>query len=321
MLGNLDSPLPHVMLTALDVPSNTTTIKFLKDLLRGIRHQPGTAEVTIALGSSWFDKTEPAVPRPAGLTPMPTFIGDVLDPALIHGDLLMHVAGRTLTTTQQVTADLLTATRRNGIRWQKRGHRPENRTQDGRSLTRNLFGFVEGHSNPPLPDHATAEEVALIGPGTTEPNWTIGGTYLALRIIQFAQEFWDAEPLNVQQQVIGRRRDGGWLDGTAPTRQPSFISDPAGHITPLNSHVRRANPRTPGTETPRLVRRGYSYDDGPDAQGHARTGLLFIALQADIERGFAGVQRRLAGQDLDHYALAVGGGYFFAPDFRRGFPW
>jgi deferrochelatase/peroxidase EfeB len=69
-----------------------------------------------------------------------------------------------------------------------------------------------------------------------------------------------------------------------------------------------------------LVRRGYPYRDAPDPAGAARDGLLCVELQADLERGFAGVQRRLAGQALDHYTLTIGGGYFFVPDLSRGSP-
>jgi hypothetical protein len=56
-----------------------------------------------------------------------------------------------------------------------------------------------------------------------------------------------------------------------------------------------------------LVRRGYSYGSGDDQ------GLLFMAYQRDLAAGFAGVQRRLAGEKLARYVLPVGGGYFFVP--------
>jgi deferrochelatase/peroxidase EfeB len=58
---------------------------------------------------------------------------------------------------------------------------------------------------------------------------------------------------------------------------------------------------------PELLRRGYSYRAGHEE------GLLFVAFQRDLDRGFAGVQRRLAGEPLGRYTLAVGGGYFFLP--------
>jgi deferrochelatase/peroxidase EfeB len=138
-----------------------------------------------------------------------------------------------------------------------------------------------------------------------------------VRTIRFAQEFWDVTAKEEQARIIGRRPDGRWLDGTDAEHPPAFSADPGGAITPLDAHVRRANPRTPGMPPPRMVRRGYSYQDGPDAQGLARNGLVFIALQADLAQGFAAVQQRLAGQALDRFAITDGGGYFFVPDFSR----
>ncbi len=38
-----------------------------------------------------------------------------------------------------------------------------------------------------------------------------------------------------------------------------------------------------------------------------------MAYQRDLEDGFAGVQRRLAGEELSRYTLTVGGGYYFVP--------
>jgi len=61
--------------------------------------------------------------------------------------------------------------------------------------------------------------------------------------------------------------------------------------------------------------------DGPD---QVDTGLLFIAYQQDLERGFTTVQRRLNGERLEEFIKPVGGGFFFtlpgatAPDGYLG---
>lgn len=187
-----------------------------------------------------------------------------------------------------------------------RGFRPENRVEGGRGLTRNLFGFSEGFANP---DNGRADSVVRV----VEPGWGTGGSYQVVRIIRVAASLWDADPINVQEQVIGRRRDGRWLDGSPAFGEPRFGADPAGAVTPLDAHVRRANPRQAGAEPPPLVRRGYSFDRGRDAYGQRDEGLLFSCFQADLADGFEAVQHRLAGEALSHYTLTVGGGYFFVP--------
>ncbi|MFD1538359.1 Dyp-type peroxidase [Nonomuraea guangzhouensis] len=138
----------------------------------------------------------------------------------------------------------------------------------------------------------------------------MGGSYQVVRIIRFATRLWDLEPVPVQERVMGRRRDGTWLDGTHPTGRPGFDADPEGRITPLDAHTRRANPGSSGVAAPRMLRRGYSYHDGPEDQG-----MLFVASRVILSRG---VQRRLAGQTLDRYTLTVGGGCYFLPDLSHG---
>jgi deferrochelatase/peroxidase EfeB len=166
-------------------------------------------------------------------------------------------------------------------RWPGRraGRRADNRLAEGRSLTRNAFGFTEGFGNPDGRQTSAADAVALIPSGRGEPEWAVGGSYLALRVIRLAMALWNADSVAEQERIIGRRRDGSWLDGHAP----------------------------------RLVRRSWSYQAGAAEGGRPDEGLLFMAYQGDLETGFLSVQRRLAGQALDRYLLTVGGGYFWVP--------
>jgi Dyp-type peroxidase family len=148
----------------------------------------------------------------------------------------------------------------------------------------------------------------------------VGGTYLVVRIVRLSREIWDGEPRHLQERIIGRRADGRWLDGTSAAGEPDFTKDPDGATTPLDSHVRLANPRTPGSE-PRLVRRSWNYRAQPTGTGMPDEGVLFMCYQADIEAGFATVQRRLAGQAMNPYVLTVGGGYYVVPPADRPGPW
>ncbi|MFI6798714.1 Dyp-type peroxidase [Streptosporangium canum] len=308
-------PAPHIVMAALDVPPGQEAVRAFAALAHLARDSGGGTQATIALGASWFDKAGLAGARPTALTSMPPFPGDVLDDGLVHGDLLLQVSAATAERAHQVSTSWRRTAPSARVRWEKRGFRPDSRLSDGRALARNLFGFVEGHGNPSFRSGPPPAEVVRVAPGSGEPRWAVGGSYQVVRVIRFATRLWDAEPVHVQEEVMGRRRDGTWLDGTAPTGRPAFDADPDGKLTPLDSHTRRANPGTPGVPAPRMLRRGYNYHEGPDSQG-----MLFVAFQNDLERGFAGVQRRLAGHPLDRYTLTVGGGYYFVPDISCGDP-
>ncbi|SCK54095.1 Tat-translocated enzyme [Streptomyces sp. ScaeMP-e48] len=189
-------------------------------------------------------------------------------------------------------------------RWRIGGFRKENRTQGGKWLARNPFHFTEGFGNPD-----TGREVvdrAVVVPGQGEPVWAEGGSYQVIRIVRFATDLWDRDSVDEQERIIGRRREGRWLDGTPGEEQPNFAADPHGKATPLDSHVRLAAPdrRNP----PPMVRRSYSYD-----RGDGDSGLIFSCFQRDLVQGFETVQRRLEGESLAQYVLTTGGGYFFVP--------
>jgi Dyp-type peroxidase family len=178
--------------------------------------------------------------------------------------------------------------------------RPEIRTEHGRGLSLNPFHFTERYANPATQTGTT--ERAILTADQGEPAWAVGGSYQITRITQLAAAFWNRDTVPAQERIVGRRRDGRWLDGTPSTEQPAFTTDPQGKTTPLDAHVRKATPdrRNPSP----LVRHGYNYHRTTDDQG-----LILSCFQHDLAKGFEAVQHRLQGEAMAKYTLTTGGGF------------
>jgi deferrochelatase/peroxidase EfeB len=285
----------------------------LSGLLRLISTQVAAAalgEILVSVGASLFDGRYGLGPRrPAALTIMPSFPNDALDLAWCHGDLLLQVCAPDSAAAQ---ASLTAIERASGTglvpRWRMPAFRQENTiAANGRPTTRNLLGFQEGMGNPDVRDAASMAQLVWVAPGGSEPRWAAGGSYQVIRLVRFATQLWDREPLSTQEAVFGRRRsDGVPLGRDIEPADFTYADDPTGRFVALDAHIRRANPRTPETAGSRILRRGYSYRTGTDE------GLVFVCFQRDLGKGFETVQRRLTGEALDKYILPYGGGYFFA---------
>lgn len=119
--------------------------------------------------------------------------------------------------------------------------------------------------------------------------------------------------------AIGAKLVGRWNDGSSLVRYAAapptdekraldndftYAEDPNAIACPFGAHMRRANPRDsryPGsadeiaaTNRHRVMRVGRAYEkssDGPQAPVRDERGLLFMCLNADIERQFEFVQR------------------------------
>jgi len=173
----------------------------------------------------------------------------------------------------------------------------------------------------------------------------------------------------VAAKMVGRWKDGAPLV-LAPLRPPPTYNpfpknekflfgrdDPQGLACPFGAHIRRANPRDQFdaddrtqmkiTNRHRIIRRGRAYVDGTDS-GAAPQGLLFMCLNADIERQFEFLQQTWIGSTsfgplgneadpltalnrtggtytiptltgpkqisgMPSFVTVIGGGYFFLP--------
>ena len=174
-------------------------------------------------------------------------------------------------------------------------------------------------------DNAGEEARVLALPG--DPDFGVNGTYLVARqIAQHADRFWDyveeaGPPLGLSgkdfaARIVGRTLDGDVLAPGGTTRSLAmgnefgFAGDADGQGCPLGAHIRRGNPRDMLGNDPagswdlvnrhRILRRGRAFGKrswksycGPEPPPNRfnEPGLMFVVLNADIERQFEFVQQ------------------------------
>jgi Dyp-type peroxidase family len=115
----------------------------------------------------------------------------------------------------------------------------------------------------------------------------------------------------IAAKMVGRQRDGTPLvaSPTGPDDDSFGFAGVDGKLCPLGAHIRRANPRDDdrttleSTKRHRILRRGRPYGvdaDGLPTEPDGRRGLLFAALNADLERQFEFIQHNwLNNQTFD----------------------
>lgn len=272
--------------------------------------------VVVGVGASLFDERFGLADRkPKELVTMPFLANDRLDPKLSHGDLSIIIEAGHNDSVIFALRQLMRRTRSHLVlRWIVDGYaRGIGAGKVSEAATpRNLLGFKDGTANLDVDDDALMDRHVWVGRDDGEPEWAVGGSYQAIRIIRMFVEFWDRTQLVEQEALIGRSKvSGAPLGLTGEFTDPDYADDPDGKRIPLNAHIRLANPRTPETDENLILRRGFNYSRGFDGAGRLDQGLAFIAYQRSLERGFLAVQDRLKGEPLEEYILPVGGGFFF----------
>lgn len=282
---------------------------------------PDGLTITVALGASVFDgRFGLAAQRPRHLSHMEAFPNDALDAAWCDGDLILQCCANSRETVIHAVRDIIKHTPdKLAARWKMDGFLPASAVRSATTPI-NLFGFKDGTGNPSTSDPALMDQMVWVGAKDQEPAWAAGGSYLALRLIRFTLEQWDRTPLGEQQADFGRHKaSGAPLGKHAEFDDPGFAHDPHGKQVPLDSHMRRAEPRKHGRHDAKLLRRSYSYSLGLTKSGQLDMGLVFICYQSNLQTGFIDTQRRLNGEPLEEYIKPFGGGYYFAlPGVEQG---
>jgi deferrochelatase/peroxidase EfeB len=282
----------------------------------GEKPPPDNLSVVVGVGASLFDdRFGLADRRPKELVTMPFLANDRLDPKLSHGDLSIILEAGHSDTVQFALRQLMRRTRSDLVlRWMVDGYARgigAGPASDA-ATPRNLLGFKDGTANLDVDDDTVMDRHVWVGPDDGEPDWAVGGSYQAVRIIRMFVEFWDRTQLAEQEGIIGRRKVSGAPMGmTDEFADPDYAEDPDGKRIKLDAHIRLANPRSTETEENRILRRGFSYSRGFDGAGRLDQGLAFVAYQRSLQRGFLTVQSRLKGEPLEEYILPMGGGFFF----------
>lgn len=282
----------------------------------GEKPPPDNLSIVVGLGASVFDDRFGLADRkPRDLVTMPFLANDRLDPKLSHGDVSIIFEAGHNDTVQFALRQLMRRTRRDMVlRWMIDGYARGigAGATSGATTPRNLLGFKDGTANLDVDDDTLMDRHVWVGPDDGEPEWAVGGSYQAIRIIRMFVEFWDRTQLIEQEALIGRSKvSGAPLGLTGEFTDPDYPSDPDGKRIKMDAHIRLANPRTAGTDENLILRRGFNYSRGFDGAGRLDQGLAFIAYQRSLEKGFLAVQERLKGEPLEEYIMPVGGGFFF----------
>ncbi|WP_245456480.1 Dyp-type peroxidase domain-containing protein [Mesorhizobium sp. M2A.F.Ca.ET.043.05.1.1] len=200
-------------------------------------------------------------------------------------------------------------------------------------------------------------------PGQPPPPRDFGrnGTFLVMRQFEQHVELFDdycrraalqaadesGDPA-IDQRWVAAKMLGRWQDGSSLVRNPNGrpgrgvdndfalgAEDPQGHACPLGSHIRRSNPRDSlgeDRETQirigkrhRILRVGRTYVK-KDRSGKTEKGLLFMCLNADIERQYEFIQQTwvssssfqgLVGETDPTIGARGGGGRFSIPSWEK----
>lgn len=272
--------------------------------------------ITFGFGRSLFkdasgkDRFNIASKLPAELKPLPKMVNDFIDPAHSEGDICIQACANDPQVAVHAIRNLTRiAFGRAVLRWSQLGFGRTSSTSTEQKTPRNLFGQKDGTSNIKAEEPERLNEHVWINNG-----WAQGGTYLVARRIAMTIEVWDGVRLEEQERVTGRdKREGAPLSGGEEFTPPDFTAtnDKGELLIDERSHVARVHPDN--NHGIAMMRRGYNFVDGNDAQGRLNAGLFFIAFVKDPGR-FAKVHKNMARDDMFiEYLKTTGSAVFLVP--------
>jgi deferrochelatase/peroxidase EfeB len=277
--------------------------------------------VTVGFGPSLFDERFGlATHRPAALAKLPALPGDALQPERSGGDLCVQACANDPQVAFHVIRNFARLARGTAVmRWSQLGFGRTSSTTTTQATPRNLMGFKDGTRN--IKSESTTEMDRFVWIGNeTDQAWLVGGSYLVARRIRMLIESWDTDFLADQEKVFGRSKTSGApLTGTSEFDTPDLAATKRGKpVIDLNAHLRLAAPQSNAGQM--ILRRGYSYTDGIDADtGLLDAGLFFLAYQKDPREQFIPIQTRLGQNDLlKEYIRHTGSALFAVPPGLRG---
>lgn len=301
-----------MMLLTDDAARLTQGVPPLADSEPELGVAPARLTVTFGFGPEFVARANGA--GPGWLHPLPAFGIDRLQPEYTDGDLLIQVASDDPVTVAHTTRMLLKDSRSfASVRWTQTGFRRAHGTVKPGTTMRNLFGQVDGTTNP-VPGTADFDEVVWSTDG-----WLAGGTGAVIRRIRMDLDKWDRLDRSGRDQSIGRFQSNGAPLTSSPHGAAAEFDDPDFEaktpigftVIPEFSHMARARPVEAHE---RIFRRAYNYQGPPTAEELSDSGLIFTSFQADVERQFTPIQRRLDELDLlNEWTTPVGSAVFAIP--------
>lgn len=265
---------------------------------------PAGLTLTFGFGRTLFeaegdtDRFGLAARLPREFSELPKMMNDFIDRDQSGGDLCVQACSNDPQVAVHAIRNLTRiAFGRAQLRWSQLGFGRTSSTSTAQRTPRNLFGQKDGTMNLKAEEPELLDAHVWVG-AEQGPAWAVGGSYLVARRINMSIEVWDGVQLGEQERVTGRsKRDGAPLSGGSEFSQPDFTAkgEDGALLVDERSHVARVHPDN--NNGVRMLRRGYNFVDGNDAQGRLNAGLFFIAFVSAPER-FAAVHKNMARDDL-----------------------